>query len=560
MLRCAHTRPILPGAKRNPATFRPASRWTLLQRETRSGAPAPPTKATKWHGWRVLLVGAWLAIGVHALADVPGDADLDGDVDFNDFAQLAACQAGPDVPISPDCHEFFDLDFDFDVDMPDLAAFQRCFSGQNQPASPYCASHLARIEDGCLHIIGTAASTTLALRLRAGVPAILEVDVDNDGSADFSFDRGLFDCIVVDARGGNDLIWIDEANGVFTDTEQTTVNGGYGNDTLFGGSGGETFNGGPQNDAAYLGAGDDRVIGEPDGSSDYIEGGEGSDVVEVNGGEAAENFTIVSNGTRVRFDRLDPAPFFLDIGTCESLVLYAHGGDDSLACAGNLAALIQIAADGGAGDDTLLGSNAADLLLGGDGNDFIDGNQGSDVVFLGAGDDVFQWDPGDGSDTVEGQAGHDVVLFNGSNAAEIHEFAANGSRLRFTRNVGNVILDAAGVEQFDLRALGGEDTVTVNDLTGTDVAEVNVDLSGTLGGNTGDGLSDVITVNGTALPDTIHVAANSGAVEVSGLAASIGIAHSEGANDTLIVNGLGGADTITFDPGVLALIMLVINQ
>ena len=152
------------------------------------------------------------------------------------------------------------------------------------------------------------------------------------------------------------------------------------------------------------------------------------------------------------------------------------------------------------------------------------------------------------------------MLFNGSNAAEIHEFAANGSRLRFTRNVGNVILDAAGVEQFDLRALGGADTVTVNDLTGTDVAEVNVDLAGTLGGNTGDGLSDVITVNGTALPDTIHIAANSGAVEVSGLAASIGIAHSEGANDTLIVNGLGGADTITFDPGVLALIMLVINQ
>ncbi len=31
-------------------------------------------------------------------------------------------------------------------------------------------------------------------------------------------------------------------------------------------------------------------------------------------------FTTTANGTRVRFDRVDPAPFFLDIGTCESLI------------------------------------------------------------------------------------------------------------------------------------------------------------------------------------------------------------------------------------------------
>src|SRR6185369_17265478 len=110
-----------------------------------------------------------------------------------------------------------------------------------------------------------------------------------------------------------------------------------------------------------------------------------------------------ANGTRVRFDRVSPAPFSLDIGTSEKLVLNANGGDDSFSATGNLAALIQITVDGGAGNDTLLGSNGADLLLGGDGNDFIDGNQGTDTALLGAGDDTFQWDPGDGNDIVEGQ-------------------------------------------------------------------------------------------------------------------------------------------------------------
>ena len=70
-----------------------------------------------------------------------------------------------------------------------------------------------------------------------------------------------------------------------------------------------------------------------------------------------------------------------------------NGGDDQFSATGNLAALIQITVDGGAGNDTILGSNGIDLLLGGEGNDFIDGQQGNDSAFMGAGDDVFQWDP-----------------------------------------------------------------------------------------------------------------------------------------------------------------------
>ena len=168
-------------------------------------------------------------------------------------------------------------------------------------------------------------------------------------------------------------------------------------------------------------SGNDRMIWNPGDDTDLNEGGAGIDTAEVNGGNGAEIFTVTANGTRVRFDRLDPAPFSIDIGTTENLVVNMNGGDDSFSATGNLAALIKITVDGGTGNDTILGSNGNDTLLGGDGNDFIDGQQGNDTVFLGAGNDVFQWDPGDGSDTVEGQDGTDTMLFNGSAGSEIFD-------------------------------------------------------------------------------------------------------------------------------------------
>jgi len=291
-----------------------------------------------------------------------------------------------------------------------------------------------------------------------------------------------------------------------------------------------------------------------------LEGGDDIDTVRVNGGEAAEEFTVTANGTRVRFDRLTPNPFFLDIGTCENLVLNANAGNDTLSCSGGLATLIQITADGGTGDDTLRGGNGADVLIGGDGNDTIDGNQGSDVVFLGAGDDVFQWDPGDGSDTVEGQDGYDLLLFNGSNIAERIDLSANGTRLRFFRDVANVTLDADGVERVDFQALGGADVISINSLAGTAVTQVNVNLAGTVGGVSGDGQPDAVFVNGTAASDTIHVSVNAGVVQVSGLAAVVGIAYPEAAFDTLTVNGLAGVDTLTADPGLTSFIGVTLNQ
>ena len=375
--------------------------------------------------------------------------------------------------------------------------------------------------------------------------------------------------IQVFGQGGNDTITLDEASGALP---ASNLFGGDGNDTLTGGSGGDqlfgqagndtllgkggadllfggdnndTLTGGDGDDQVFGEAGDDRMIWNPGDDTDLFEGGDGTDTAEVNGGNGAEVFTATANGTRVRFDRVTPAPFSLDIGTSENLVVNMNGGDDSFSATGNLAALIHITVDGGAGNDTILGSNGADLLIGGDGNDFIDGNQGNDTALLGAGDDVFQWDPGDGSDTVEGQDGADTLLFNGSAANEIFDISANGGRVLFTRNVGNIVMDLNDVETITLNTFGGVDTVTVNDLTGTDVTTVAVNLAGTLGGGAGDGQADTVVVDGTNAGDTIAVTGSGTSVAVTGLPALVTIANAEGANDTLVVNGLGGDDAIT---------------
>jgi Ca2+-binding RTX toxin-like protein len=390
--------------------------------------------------------------------------------------------------------------------------------------------------------------------------------------------------IRVFGKGGNDTITFDEASGalpagaLFGGAGNDLLIGGSGSDLLFGGStndtllskggfdllfggaGNDTLTGGDADDLVFGEAGDDRMIWNPGDDTDLNEGGSGTDIVEVNGGGAAEQFTTTANGARVRFDRLDPAPFAIDIGTSENLVLNANGGNDSFSATGNLAALIRITVDGGAGDDTLLGSNGIDLLLGGDNNDFIDGQQGNDTVFLGAGNDTFQWDPGDGSDVVEGQAGTDTLLFNGSNGPEIFSASANGGRVLFTRNLGTIVMDLDDIETIDLNTLGDIDTLTVNPLTGTDLTTVNVDLASTIGGTAGDAAVDTVIVNGTALAETFNITASAGVVSVSALGALVRIEHSEMANDDLIINSLGGTDIFNIGAGVTALIGLTTNQ
>jgi Ca2+-binding RTX toxin-like protein len=419
---------------------------------------------------------------------------------------------------------------------------------------------------GLLTVIGDQLNNKIEVsRDAAGTILVNSGQVTVQGGTPTVANTSLIDIF---GLGGNDMLSLNESNGplpsanlfggsgndrltggsgndqLFGEAGDDTLQGKGGNDFLFGGAGNDVLIGGVGSDQVFGQAGDDQLIWNPGEGSDLNEGGDGVDTVVVNGGNGSENFAVAANGTRVRFDRVNPAPFFLDIGTSENLVVNANGGDDTFTAGNGLAGLISIRVDGGPGNDALQGGDGADVLIGGPGNDVVNGGRGNDTVFLGAGDDSFVWNPGDGSDTVDGQDGFDTMLFNGANVNENIDIAANGSRVRFNRDVGNITMDLNGVEGIDFNARGGADTITVGDLTGTGVTQVSLDLANPPGSGAGDGALDTVVVNGTNGADNIQIQGAGSSVSVIGLPALVSITGAEAANDVLQVNALGGNDTV----------------
>ena len=292
----------------------------------------------------------------------------------------------------------------------------------------------AKLARGTLEVKGGPRSNAVALRL--GDRTQVQVDVGDDGSADFTFARSDLRAIDVTMGNGDDAVRIDDANGAFTDTIPTTIAGGAGDDSLIGGGGAETFS-------------------------------------------------------------------------------------------------------GGKGDDT------------------VDGGRGTDTATLGDGNDVFTWDPGEGSDVIDGQDGSDRMLFNGGAGADTVTMSANFGRLTFFRDPGNVTMDTDNVEIVDFNALGGPDDVTVDDLTGTDVTQTNLDLAAAFGGSAADGAVDNVVVNATKGDDTISVDGSRAGVDVSGLATAVSIKHAD-PTDALSVNTGPGKDSVSVN-GVAGLLQLLIN-
>jgi Ca2+-binding RTX toxin-like protein len=299
----------------------------------------------------------------------------------------------------------------------------------------------ADLKHGTLRVKGSSKGDTIALRLKAGDPSRIQVDVGDNGSADFSFARAGVSTINVKGGNRNDSIRVDDANGAFTDSIPTTISGGGGNDSLEGGQ------------------------------------------VQI----AAENETY----------------------------------------------------------------------KGGDGSDLVDGGKGNDTAYLGDGNDTFRWDNGEGSDVIEGQDGTDRMVFNGAAVAENVTLTANGGRLTFFRVQGNVTMDTDDVEVVDDNPIGGADSVTVNDLTGTDVRQTNLDLAGAFGGIASDGAVDSVVVNATNGDDNITINRNASRAEVTGLATTVSVRHPD-PTDTLSVNTLAGTDNVVTN-GVAGVLQVLVD-
>jgi Ca2+-binding RTX toxin-like protein len=205
-----------------------------------------------------------------------------------------------------------------------------------------------------------------------------------------------------------------------------------------------------------------------------VTGDNGDDAITVNRDAAGQ---ILINGEAISVQGGQPT-----LANTSEIDVFGGNGNDTITL-DNVAppagqALPDAHPFGGSGNDTLVGGGGNDILDGGNGNDTLVGGKGADTAFLGNGNDTFIWNPGDGSDVVEGQAGFDTLVFNGANINEKFVLSANGGRASLTRDVGTVVMDVNSVEDIQLNTLGGADTVTVNDLTGTDVKQVAIDLGG----------------------------------------------------------------------------------
>ncbi|HYA08527.1 MAG TPA: calcium-binding protein, partial [Gaiellaceae bacterium] len=362
--------------------------------------------------------------------------------------------------------------------------------------------------------------------------------VSADLSNGIGGDDGAADTVIANGTAGNDAAELENDNG-------SLAVGGLAAETEVLAVGQET-----QDTLRVAGLGGDDTLSASIGLAAVMQatfdGGGDVDSTLFDGSSGADSIGIVPNAGAAAVSTA--TALVNSLSSVENLVVSGLGGNDTIAGQNGLAGVTALTIDGGNGDDTLLGGDGADLLLGGSGNDFVDGNRGDDTALLGSGNDHFQWDPGDGSDVVEGQGGGDQLDFNGANIAERIEASANGPRVRFTRDIANIVMDLDGIEHLHYRALGGADTVTVDDLAGTDARTVDVDLSGSGGG--GDGAADTVIANGTAGNDAAELVNDDGALAVDGLAAETRVTGGEEPQDTLEVAGLGGDDTLSASVGV----------
>lgn len=267
-------------------------------------------------------------------------------------------------------------------------------------------------------------------------------------------------------------------SGEITGFDPLTVNGTIINDTL-------TY------DAGGAFAGSFRSANSPD--FDF----RGTGRLTFNGGGGFDELSLLASGgedlvtstaTAITIDTPTNLAI-VTIGTgVESLKLLALGGGDNidldLNVAGlqksvdagdgddivNMAGTIDATILGGAGDDFLTGSPDFDSIDGGSGNDFIFGLAGNDDLYGGEGSDLIVggvgadrmygqtgadtlvWNPGDGNDLFEGGEGTDILQFVGAAGVDTFTMTANGSRLRFDRQPGNIVIDAGGMEQVDVNS------------------------------------------------------------------------------------------------------------
>ncbi len=381
-------------------------------------------------------------------------------------------------------------------------------------ATPALASYTAGVQGGTLQISGDGASDKLALRLSPTDPGTLQLDVGEDGTVDFSFDRSTFTAIDVQAGDGDDEVRVDNSFGSFAD-EAVTIDGGSGNDTLIGGDGSDVLVGGTGNDTviggrgtdtALLGSGVDSFTWNPGDGSDTIEGQGGNDTLDFNGANVGENINLSANGTRVRLFR-DVANITQDMDGIENVALSTLGGSDNVVV-GDLTGT------------ALKHTNVEESASGsGDGQPdtvIVDGTDGADAVHVGA------------------SAAGGVLVSGLASQVQV-----SGGEPASSTSTGDIV---------QVNTVGGDDTIS-NGVGVSGPAAIGID------GGSG---ADTVTYSGTLGDDAIAIEPNGTAVGTFPVGTG-GSAQDTTAVENLDVLGRGGNDTIAAGNGLAALTHLTLD-
>lgn len=86
------------------------------------------------------ITNIWAETDRYVVMKAPGDFDLDGDVDQEDFGYLQACLSGPGIAQTDSACRNARLDDDEDVDQEDFAILRSCLSGPGVRADVNCAN------------------------------------------------------------------------------------------------------------------------------------------------------------------------------------------------------------------------------------------------------------------------------------------------------------------------------------------------------------------------------------------------------------------------------------
>lgn len=274
--------------------------------------------------------------------------------------------------------------------------------------------------------------------------------------------------------------------------------GGAGDDKLDGGKGNDTLEGGLGKDDIRGGDGDDEIIWSAGDGEDKIRGDKGNDTFTLNTSDTVQQTVLLSTNNKgeliVSLDggaeggeltlreienfnlQIGQAGASIQLGNIDGDVLGdepldlggGEGSDDIDASNSNQPVNI----DSGTGDDTVTGGNAADTISGGEGSDVITGGGGDDIIDAGVGDDKVIWKQGDGNDTIDGGEGFDEVdlTLDPTNPSTLSISAdSNGNVILVSSDGSQLSLD--GVEDIVINAGSGGSSITIGDLTGTDIAQ-----------------------------------------------------------------------------------------